>query len=227
MRFLSFFFYFFLLNQTWHSTIAHPLTLSSDSPSNTMYKSDSKGQIRVHKNSDLSEEEVRKILEIKKNSKDFSIDKLQEFLERSNTVKEEEAKGTLEVVVLGNSLDKWVFCCEFYCSFNIKNIIRQGEFCPNDLECMNFIHNTEPARSRLDHDTFNIFPFPQLVIHNQMFLITLVCPTCCCDYVWYMLLNSSIVVIWSRCWYIIQVVWNEISPRADIYFNLKFDQMII
>lgn len=73
-----------------------------------MYKSDSKGQIRVHDSSDLTEEEVRKILEIKKNSKDFSIDKLQEFLERSNTVKEEEAKGTLEVVVLGNSLNKAV-----------------------------------------------------------------------------------------------------------------------
>lgn len=71
-----------------------------------MYKSVSKGQIRVNENTDLSEEEVQKILEIKKNSKDFSIDKLQEFLERSNTVKEEEAKGTLEVVVLGNSLDK-------------------------------------------------------------------------------------------------------------------------
>lgn len=73
-----------------------------------MYKTDSRGQIRVHDSSDLSEDEVRKILEIKNNSKDFSIDKLQEFLERSNTVKEEEAKGTLEVVVLGNSLDKGV-----------------------------------------------------------------------------------------------------------------------
>ncbi|KAI5713714.1 hypothetical protein M8J76_004148 [Diaphorina citri] len=73
-----------------------------------MYKSVSKGQIRVNENTDLSEDEVQKILEIKKNSKDFSIDKLQEFLERSNTVKEEEAKGTLEVVVLGNSLDKGV-----------------------------------------------------------------------------------------------------------------------
>uniref|UniRef100_A0A8D8TJT2 histone acetyltransferase n=3 Tax=Cacopsylla melanoneura TaxID=428564 RepID=A0A8D8TJT2_9HEMI len=73
-----------------------------------MHKADSKGQIRVYENTDLSEDEVQRILEIKKSSKDFSIDKLQEFLERSNTVKEEEAKGTLEVVVLGNSLDKGV-----------------------------------------------------------------------------------------------------------------------